>query len=714
MAERQGFEPWVGVNPQRFSRPPRSTTPAPLRWCLDRNGGGLAQGARRARRKNAGQGRVALRKATKAHTRAEMASAGNSIKQVLSAADAAAKSGDTGRAIALYRQILTKVPKHSKAKKALVRLEKQGGSAGQMTQADANALVQILNTGNFEAAQNAAKQLSQRFPNEPFVFNILGYASGMIGDQKAAIAAYKWAIKLNPNFVEALSNYGSYLVQIEKLDDAVAVLAKAVAKKPDYAEAHHNLGVAYVAHNEMEKARHHYDRAIEIAPSYANALNSRGTLRSSTQDASGAISDFRAALAIIPNDASILAKLGGLLVSAGQTEEGFALMEKSIGLNPTDTATHLVLAVSLNETGDRMGALAALKALIEVDPSHAEAYRLMVDLLDKDELPAFVQIMEAMFKNEPAEEMDRVHLGFALGYYYEKMGETEQSFTYLNAVNTLYRAQMPALPETNDAKFKRITNTFSDGCFDHLSDVNSSDAPIFIVGLMRSGTSLVEQIIATHSMVFGAGELTEFTEFSEPIYGAGRKCKLADAQAFSEKYLDCLTHNSDGAPHCVDKMPANFFNIGLIKTIFPNAKIINLVRDPRDNCFSIYKNFFDTFAHQYAYDQVELATFANNYKRMMNMWDVMFPGAVYHIKYEALVADQEGESRKLLEYLGLPWEDGVLDFHKTKRLVRTASINQVRQKVYTSSVKSWQNYAPYLGTLFEGLDKELWRDALVD
>lgn len=643
-----------------------------------------------------------------------MVSAGNSIKQVLSAADGAAKSGDMGRAIVLYRQILTKVPKHSKAKKALVRLEKQGGSVGQMTQGDANALVQILNTGNFEAAQNAAKQLSQRFPNEPFVFNILGYASGMIGDQKAAIAAYKWAIKLNPNFVEALSNYGTYLVQIEKLDEAVVVLSKAVAKKPDYAEAHHNLGVAYFAQNETIKARSHYDRALEITPRYANALNSRGTLRLFVKDVSGAISDFKAALAIAPNDTSILTKLGSLLAELDNKAEGLAMLEKAIGVNPNDVSFHARYALSLNEAGDRGRALAAFRALLKVDPSHAEAHRNMAGLLENEELSDFTEEMEVLFKSEQSVDMDRVHLGFALGYCYEKARETEKSFTYLNAANELYRNELPAPPETDDAKFRRIAGCFSDGRFDHLKDVNESDVPIFVVGLMRSGTSLVEQIIATHSNVFGAGELTDFTELSEPIYEAGRKCKRGDAETFGHTYLDRLTHNANGVLRCVDKMPANFFNIGLIKTIFPNAKIINMVRDPRDNCFSIYKNFFDTFAHQYAYDQVKLAAFANNYKRMMNMWDKTFPGAVYHIKYEALVSDQEGESRKLLDHLGLPWEDGVLEFHKTERVVRTASINQVRQKIYSSSVKSWQNYAPFLGTLFEGLDKELWRDALVD
>jgi hypothetical protein len=232
--------------------------------------------------------------------------------------------------------------------------------------------------------------------------------------------------------------------------------------------------------------------------------------------------------------------------------------------------------------------------------------------------------------------------------------------------------------------------------------------------MMRSGTSLIEQIIASHTQVYGAGELNSATKLAVPIYAADAQATGESFSAFARDYLGELTFSSGETSRVVDKMPGNFFNVGLLKLAFPNAKFINLVRDPRDNCFSIYKNYFATFAHQYAYDQVELARFANNYKRMMNLWDTLFPGAVYHIKYEALVADQEGESRKLLEYLGLPWEDQVLAFHETKRAVRTASVNQVRQKIYKSSIKSWQNYAPYLQTLFDGLDKQLWGDALVE
>ena len=161
-------------------------------------------------------------------------------------------------------------------------------------------------------------------------------------------------------------------------------------------------------------------------------------------------------------------------------------------------------------------------------------------------------------------------------------------------------------------------------------------------------------------------------------------------------------------------MPANFFFVGLLRLAFPNAAIINTVRDPRDTCFSIWKNFFDTHAHQYAYHQKELADFANNYRELMRFWDTVFPNEIYHVRYEDLVADQEAESRKLLNHLGLPWEDGVLDFHKTKRAVRTASVNQVREKMYTSSLKSWEPYSDHLSDLLDGFDPDLWADAFVD
>ncbi len=645
-----------------------------------------------------------------------MAGAGATIKQVLDAAEQAATAGDVARAVALYRQVLTKAPKHSKAKKALARLEKQGGTVGRaMTQADANVLVQVLNSGDFANAQRVARDMAAAFPNEPFVYNILGYASGMVGDQKAAIEAFKWAIKLNPNFVEAMSNYGSYLVQIERPNDAVPVLQKAIAKKPDYAEAHHNLGVAHYAMGAVDKALQHYDLALKYAPRYANALNSRGSLKSAQNDFVGAEADFREAISIAPKDAGALANLGGVLSADGKSDEAIRFLEQAVEIAPKDTAKQLQLGYILEEAGQSDKALAVTAKILALDPNHAKALRLMLDNKNAPDRAALAQRMRHLLDADDTADMDKVHLGFALGQYYEKAGEFAQSYACLEIANRLYLAEMPEMPESDAQKFARINALFETDAFAALRDAaDPTEVPVFVLGMMRSGTSLVEQIIATHSDVYGAGELNAITDLAKPLYQKGEKLTAKDGAEITVSYLAELTRNAKGAARVVDKMPGNFFNVGLIKTLFPNAKIINTVRDPRDNCFSIYKNFFDTYAHQYAYDQVELARFANSYKQMMNRWDELFPDQIYHVSYEALVADQEGESRKLLDYLGLEWQDSVLEFHKTKRAVRTASVNQVRQKIYRSSVKSWQNYAPYLQDLYEGLDKKLWADAFVD
>jgi tetratricopeptide (TPR) repeat protein len=644
-----------------------------------------------------------------------MTSAGNSIKQVLSAADTAAKSGDTGRAIALYRQILTKVPKHSKAKKALVRLEKQGGSVGQMTQADANALLQILNTGNFEAAQNAAKQLSQKFPNEPFVFNILGYTSGMIGDQKAAIDAYKWAIKLNPNFVEALSNYGSYLVQIGKHNDAITSLRKAISKKPDYFEAHHNLGLALSGDGDVEGAFVHLNKSIQLNPEYANAYNSRGNLYRSTGKLANALDDLKTALKLVPDDGAAKGTLSSVLADLGDVEGSLALTTELLQKDPNNIDLLGRKAVQLNALGQSAEAIAAFQDIVKLREEDGEAIGTLLKMLPESERGAMRTEAVELLEQEDLDPFDRVRLAFALASDAERDKDVTGAGRWLNIANGTYKSSLPALPVADETRFAQARSFFADRLPHKLKAAgNPSDRPIFVVGLMRSGTSLVEQIIASHSQVFGAGELNAVTVLGADIMSIGPSVDATKIAAFAEGYLSILGAVDEDSPRAVDKMPANFFFVGLLKLAFPNAAIINTVRDPRDTCFSIWKNFFDTHAHQYAYDQGELAAFANQYKALMGFWDSVFPNEIYHVRYENLVASQEAESRRLLDHLGLPWEDGVLEFHKTKRAVRTASVNQVREKMYTSSVKSWAPYSDHLSELLNGLDKDLWADALVD
>lgn len=641
---------------------------------------------------------------------------GTTIKDVLIAAETAERSGDLPRAAQLYREILTRMPKHSRAKKALSKIERKGGGGKpRMGQGEANQLLSILQQGNFAGALEFANQLIANFRDEPFVYNIIGYAQTQLGDTDAAAKAYRWAIKLDPNFVEAQGNLGALLVQMGQSSEAVNVLRKAVGKKSNYHEAHHNLGLAQMALEKWEAAKSAFDRALELKPDYANAYNSRGNLLKQTGELAGAKADYEAALRLVPGDTVAIDNLAELYATLGDVDRALNLTEQLIGVAPDNLEYLRRRAVQLNTLGRREEAIGAFQQVLEKFPQDGETVASLLTLSQEAEKSVYraraVELAEALLKDS----RDYVLLGYSLAADAEKHKDIKTSGTWLSAANGAYHQSLPPLPISEGTRFDQAYRMFKNGVPDRLKGYgDETQRPIFIVGMMRSGTTLVEQILSSHSLVYGAGELEAATKFGTPVMENGKKASAKDLRGFCESYLSVLNTVDTDHPHTTDKMPANFFMVGLLHAAFPNAKIINTVRDPRDTCFSIWKNFFDTQAHQYAYDQAELAAFANNYKGLMNFWDEVLPGVVYHARYEDIVADQEGTSRKLLDHVGLEWEQGVLDFHKTKRAVRTASVNQVRQKIYTSSVKSWAPYQDHLKVLLDGLDKDLWADAFAN
>lgn len=633
-----------------------------------------------------------------------------SVKQQLDDASSFAKTGNAQAAAQIYRAILTRFPKHSTARKALQRLQKKpaGGPSG-LSQGDANYLLDLVNSGQFELAEQAAKQLAQMHPSEPFLFSILGVCQARLGKSTDAATNYKWALKLNPEFVEVYNNLGSLLVETGKPKEAVSYLRKAISKRPGYPEAHHNIGAAHMALGDRDMALQSFDRAVELDPKYANALNSRGSLLNKLGNYSAAIDDYKRALAITPNDADVLANYSYALSSNGQSNDALSMLEKAIKFNPQNIEANFRYGIQLNELGRTKDAIKAFKAVLELDPNHAEALRLITSVQKLDGADPIVVTMQQLLVRAQTQGMDRVHLGFGLGKIYEDLGQFKKSAEYLKVGNDTYRGMLEYSQEESKAQFDLLKSVFTPDFVSRFKGAGSdSITPIFIVGLMRSGTSLIEQIISSHSSVFGAGELMAASQHSQGIYDHLAETTKDEVTTFSQSYLESLTANSGSAARVTDKMPGNFQHIGLLKLAFPRAIFVNMVRDPRDTCFSIYKNFFDTTAHQYAYNLEELALWANRYKDLMGFWHDLFPGGVYDCTYEAMIADQEGETRKLLAHCDLPWEDQVLDFHKSKRAVRTASVNQVRQKIYKSSVKAWQNYEEDLHPLIDGLDPDLW------
>ncbi|MEM7440923.1 MAG: sulfotransferase [Pseudomonadota bacterium] len=635
---------------------------------------------------------------------------GTTIKDILIAAEAAQRSGDLARAAALYRDVLTHMPKHSRAKKALAKIERKGGSAKpRLGQGEADQLANILGQGDFAGAVAMADQLTDAFRDEAFVHNIRGIALTHLGESDEAVKAYRWAVKLDPGFIDALGNLGALYTQMGRFEEAEKTLRKALSKRESWPEAHHNLGSALTALGRNDGALRHYSRAIEIRPNYANAHNSRGTLHLSQGNAVDAVADFQVVVAHQPTDAGAHARLSGALSDIGDFETSLQAIDAALALEPENRNFLLKKGLTLNEFGRKEDARQVFRNLLVREPDHAEALRLSYELFEGDEKAQSITHMEDMLKRDSLDDEDRVQLSFALGQHYDRVSDVVAASMHLIVANGTNRALLPPPPETDTQMFARIRKLFERGSFDHLLGKGSQDErPVFVIGMMRSGTTLVEQIISSHSKGFGAGELMAATNLAPPIYAAGRKAGRRDLLAFADAYLAQSTVQAGDAMRIVDKMPGNFMNVGLLHLAFPKARIVHMVRDPRDSGFSIWKNFFDTHAHQYAYDQAELAQFANNYLLLMQMWDDLYPGAVYHLRYEDLVADQEAESRKLIAHLGLDWEPGVLEFHKTERVVRTASVNQVRQKIYKSSVKSWEPYSDHLQVFLETLDQSLF------
>ncbi len=499
-----------------------------------------------------------------------------------------------------------------------------------------------------------------------------------------------------------------------RLADALALYERVISLNPEYADAHNNLGVALVQLGRIDEAMAHFERALALNPGYADAHNNLGNSLAAQGRFNDAVAHFERACVLNPGLVSAQKNAGAALVQLGRIDDAAEHYWRVLARNPDDAEAHQDLGNILKVQGRFDEALKHYGRAIAIRPAYAEAHYSRAEVKTFQSGDSELAALEALAGRDdlPVDKATFIH--FALAKAFEDCEDYARAFAHLRRGNDLKRRQIHYDEAGVAAYFQRIRAVFDSSLLNRFQgEGDSSPAPIFVLGMPRSGSTLVEQILASHSQIHGAGELTDLETAIRTVLNAGdRPVRFPECvpsldgpalRRLGQTYLACLPASADGKVRIVDKSPGNFLNIGLIRLILPNARIIHTVRDPMDTCVSCYSRLF-TFGQEFSYDLAELGRFYRGYTEAMAHWrTILPPGAILDVSYEDVVDDLEGQARRLIDYCGLPWDDRCLGFDKNSRPVRTASAVQVRKPLFRGSLQRWRKYETGLTPLLHEL-----------
>jgi tetratricopeptide (TPR) repeat protein len=663
-----------------------------------------------------------------------------------------------GRAIAVNPSVAAFHCNLAEAYRALGQLDRAAGRCqlALRLQPDypgaANNLGLILQAqGKGQAAVAQFREALRLGPDAAMVHNNLGNALRLEGDKAQALAAFRQALRLDPALAEAHSNLGQLFLELHQPKEAAGHCREAVRLRPDFPEARNNLGNALREQGQLHEAKACYAEALRLNPDLALTYSNLGQAVQEEGKSDDAIAWYQKGLLLEPNSARIHCNLASALEEQEKHEEAIAHHELALRLDPDYAEAHNGLGFVLHEQGhfekareryreairlksDFAAAHCSLGTVSEElsefetaqrcfrealrhDPSHAGAYAQIATML-RGKLPdGDLAAMRELLADPHLSEGKRSALHFGLAQVLDARGVYDEAAEHLSHANALCQADWQKRGKGYDpAEHTRFVDeliaAFTPEYFERVRDFGlQTERPVFIVGLPRSGTTLIEQILASHSQVFGAGELRHVRDTFEALPQALNReatpvacvpwLDRATCGQVAQRHLDRLRALNEPAPRITDKLPDNYLYLGLIAILFPRAKLIHCRRDLRDVAVSCWMTHFRQI--RWASAAEHIASRFHEYQRLMNHWRRVLPVPLLEVDYEETVADLEGVARRLVAWCGLEWEPGCLAFHQNRRPVRTASVTQVRQPIYKKSVARWKHYENALGALFAQL-----------
>ena len=583
---------------------------------------------------------------------------------------------------------------------------------------DRNNLVSIvndINKGRTDKALVALDKLIKSFPDDALLFNLRGACHEAMNQFDQSIESFNKAVEIHPLYEEALYNLGVVQKKAGKPDDAINSYQRAIGINSQNANAHNNLGNLLTQKGHIKQSIEHLNLALKLNPKFAEAHNNLGLANMELNKLSECINNFLLAIENNPQYEGAYINLGRVYRELNEFDNELNCYKKCLKIKPNASKILVQLGRAYRNRGENKLAIDCFESSLNFNPESYSAYFELANWSEYKLNKEQIAKMESFAENDGLNDNDKINLNYALALIYEKNEDSDKLFSSLHRANSLRKKSLNYSLHDDEKRANNVKDFYqglSNAKEIKLHEKSKSKNPIFIVGMPRSGSSLIEQILSSHHNVYGGGELQIFRKILNPLINTF----LNDRESFQEiikdnncyesiryEYLESIDRLDFKEAFFTDKALLNFQYIGLILRALPDSKIIHIKRDAMAICWSNFKTNFAQRGIAFSNDLNDLVGFYRLYEEQMNFWHSEFPNQIYDLKYESMTKNQIIETKELLNFCNLDWDENCLHFYNNNRSVKTASKDQVRKKIYSGSSDAWKKYKNYLEPLTNGL-----------